>query len=127
MAFNQHRAQRLENIAHYMTAFVIFMKGFDKIEQPGKLGFAVLFIAIALLIVSGTIFHHRAERMLRHFKAYVFVFEAIVMSIVGYLYMKEGKQMIQYVCFASALVFLVALVIYITKTKGKPAEHHERV
>lgn len=125
MAFNQHRAQKLENIAHYMTAFVIFMKGFDKIDQPGKLGFAIVFIVIALLIVLGTIFHHRAERILKHFKAFIFVFEAIVMSIVGYLYMKEGKQMIQYVCFASAFVFLVALVIYITKTRGKSA-HHER-
>ena len=114
-----HSTQRLESIAHYLTAFVVLMKGVDKIDKPGKLWFGIVFIFIALLIVFGNIFHHRAEKILRHFKAYVFVLEAIVISIVGYLYMKDGKQMIQYVCFASAFVFMIALVIYIKKVPAK--------
>jgi hypothetical protein len=120
MSLNRQRAERLESIAHYMTAFVILMKGLDKLGQPGKLWVGIIFLAIAVFIVLGSIFHHKAETMLKHFKAYVFVLEAIVMSIVGYLYMKEGKQMIQYVCFASSLIFIIATIIYITKVKNKP-------
>ena len=94
------------------------MKGIGKIDQPGKLWFSILFIVFALLIVAGTMFHRRAEKVLRHFKAYVFLFEAIVVFLTGYLYLKEGKQLIQYFCFAAALVFLAALVVYIRKTKS---------
>lgn len=112
------RVQRFESIAHYLAAFVIIMKGLDKIETPGKLGYAIIFLLIGALIILGTIFHHKAEKVLHHFKAYVFIFESIVMSIVGYLYMKEGKQYIQYVCFAAAIMFLVATFIYIKKAKA---------
>lgn len=107
----------LENMTHYLTALVIILKGLDKIETPGKLWVSIVFLTLGVLIVLGTIFHHKAEKLLKHFKAYVFAFEAIVMAIVGYLYMKDGKQMIQYVCFAAALMFLVALIVYINKRK----------
>lgn len=112
------RVQRLESMAHYLAAFVIIMKGLDKIEAPGKLGYGIVLLIIGVLIVLGTIFHHKAEKILHHFKAYVFVFEFIVMSIVGYLYMKEGKQYIQYVCFATAIMFVVATFIYIRKARA---------
>ena len=107
----------LENMTHYLTALVIIIKGLDKIETPGKLWVSIVFLTIGVLIVLGTIFHHKAEKLLKHFKAYVFAFEAVVMAIVGYLYMKDGKQMIQYVCFAASLMFLVALVVYIKNRK----------
>jgi hypothetical protein len=121
MTSTHKRSEFLEKFAHYATAFVVLMKGLDKIETPGKTGIAILFIIISVLIVLGTIFHHKAGKLLKHFKAYVFVFEAIVMAIVGYLYMKDGKQFIQYVCFATAIMFIAAVIIYLKK--AKPATH----
>src|SRR5688572_14459653 len=109
------RLMFLENITHYLTALVVIMKGLDKIDVPGKTGVAVVFLLIGLFIVLGTIFHHKAQKLLKHFKAYVFALEAIIMTIVGYLYLKDDKQMIQYVCFAAAIMFVVALVVYIRK------------
>ena len=116
------RNARLESIAHYMTALVIFMKGLDKIDMPGKAVYAIIFMVIGVLIVLGTVFHHRFDRHLRHFKGFIFVFEAIVMGIVGYLYLKEGKQYIQYVCFLTSIGFLIATIAYFTKAKS--AAHH---
>jgi hypothetical protein len=52
------------------------------------------------------------------------VFEAIVMAIVGYLYAIEGKQLIQYVCFAASAMFIVALIVYIKKYKKAKAISH---
>jgi hypothetical protein len=111
----------LENMTHYLTAIVIILKGTDKINTPGKLWYGVLFLSFGLLIIAGTLFHHKAEKVLKHFKAYVLIFEAIVMTTVGYLYAKEGKQFIQYVCFAAAAMFAVALVIYIRKKRLQPS------
>jgi hypothetical protein len=111
----------LENMTHYLTAMVVILKGIDKIDTPGKLWYGILFLSIGLLIIGGTLFHHKAEKQLKHFKAYVLIFEAIVMITVGYLYEKEGKQFIQYVCFAAAGMFAVALVIYIRKKRVRPS------
>jgi hypothetical protein len=108
----------LENMTHYLTAMVVILKGLDKLGMPGKTWVSVIFLLMGTMIIAGTIFHHKAEKLLKHFKAYVFVFEAIVMGIVGYLYMKDGKQFIQYVCFAASIMFVVALVVYIKKSKG---------
>lgn len=118
------RIELLEKVTHYLTAFVILLKGLDKLETPGKFWFGAIFLFIALFIGAGTFFHHRMERWLRYFKAWVYTSEAVVMGSIGYLYMKEGKHMIQYVCFAAAVMFLVALVVYIrksTKLKKIPA------
>ena len=122
MAHNR-KVTILENITHYLTAFIIILKGFDKIENPEKVAYAIVFLVIGTCIILGTIFHHKAKRLFKHFKAYVFALEAVVMSLVGYLFMSEGKQFIQYVCFASVVGFVIALVVYIRKSK-RMAETH---
>ena len=111
------RAHRFETITHYLTAFVVFMKGLDKVAMPGKMLYGITFLMIAALIIFGTVFHHRFERHLKHFKGFVFVFEAIVMGVVGYLYLKEGKQYIQYVCFLTAVAYSVVATVYFWKAK----------
>ena len=105
----------LTNLSHYLTALVVFLKGTDKVTLEGKMAFGILFIVISIVIVLGTIFHHRAERYLKHFKAIVFGLEAIVLTAVGYLYLKEGKQALPYACFASAIMFIVAIFIHFNK------------
>jgi len=109
------RTQILEAATHYITSFVVFMKGLDKVTIAGKGWIGALFIMMALFILAGTIFHHRFEKMLRHFKAYVLTLEAVVMAIVGVLYVKEGKQMLPYVFFAASAFFVVALIVYISR------------
>ena len=116
------KAQRFESIGHYLTAFVVLLKGIDKIDL-GKPAIGVLFVLFALIIVLGTFFHHKAVRLLRHFKAYIFVMEAIVIGMVGYLYLKDGKQFLPYVCFLASAVFIVALIIYIKKSSASNSKH----
>ena len=108
----------LENVTHYFTALVVLLKGFDKIDH-GKAGVGIVFIVIGIIIVSGTLLHHKAAKLLRHFKAYVFALEAIVMGIVGYMYAQDGKQFIQYVCYFASAMFVVALVVYIKRSKSE--------
>jgi predicted MFS family arabinose efflux permease len=121
---NETKARRvmfLENMTHYLTAFVIIIKGLDKVAVPGKTWIGVLLLVFGVFIILGTIFHHKLHQALKHFKALVFAIEAVVMSIVGYLYVKDGKQFIQYVCFGAAIMFAVALIVYLSKAKVKSA------
>ena len=108
----------LETVTHYMTAFVVVLKGIDKIDL-GKAGVGVTFLLIGVVIVLGTLMHHKAAKLLKHFKAYVFALEAIVMAIVGYMYAQDGKQFIQYVCYFASVMFVVALVVYIKRVKSE--------
>jgi hypothetical protein len=115
------RGRFLESMTHYITAFVVIMKGIDKIDVAGKAFFGVLFISIGLVILLGAIFHHKVESRIRNFKAYAFALEAVVMALVGYIFMKDGKQMIQYLCFFAAAMFLVAIVVYLRRNKTAPS------
>lgn len=117
------RVAILGTIAHYLTAFVVLLKGFDKLAVPGKVGFAIVLIVIGLIILFGTIFHHRFEKALKHFAGVIALLEAITMGIVGYLYMKDGKELIQYVCFFAAGMFLIAAVIHFTNPKARTSKN----
>ena len=108
----------LESLTHYLTAFVVTLKGLDKIATPGKTGVAIFFLSAGVFILMGTIFHKKASASLKHFKGYIFGIEAVVMAIVGYLFLNDGKQFIQYVCFLASAMFIVALVVYIRRRKA---------
>lgn len=116
------RVAILEAVTHYLTALVVLLKGIDKLDA-GKMFFGMFFVAVGLFIVFGTIFHHRFERALRNFKGYVFLLESIVSIMVGYVYLKDGKNFIQYIFFAAALMFLIAAIIHFRKTKSSPSHH----
>lgn len=109
------RGMFLENLTHYLTAFVVMLKGLDKIATPGKTGVAIFFLAAGVFILLGTIFHKQASSILKHFKGYILGIEAVVMAIVGYLFLQDGKQLIHYVCFSASVMFLVALTVYIRR------------
>jgi hypothetical protein len=108
----------LENVTHYLTAFIVLLKGADKIDL-GKVGTGSAFILIGIVIALGTLMHHKAAKLLKHFKAYVFALEAIVMATVGYLYAQDGKQFIQYVCYFASAMFVVALAVYVRRAKSE--------
>ena len=58
MALNKHKAERFENLAHYLAAFVRFLKGVDKIENPEKVAW-YSFNVIGTAIALGNYFHHK--------------------------------------------------------------------
>lgn len=120
---SQRRVTILGTMTHYLTAFVVLLKGIDKLTVPGKAGYAIILIIIGLVIVLGTIFHNRFEKILKHFNGIIAMLEAITMTIVGYLYLKDGKEFVQYACFFAAAMFLIASIIHFTKSKSAAPNH----
>jgi len=113
---NQKKIPR-EIISHIVTGLVVILKGIDKIGYPEKLWLAIMLILIGGIILSIGVFHHQIEPRLRNVKALVFICEGVVMGIVGYIYMHDGKSYIQYVCFVASIGFLVATLITLFKKK----------
>jgi hypothetical protein len=97
----------------------VLLKGFDKVTVPGKTPYAIVLIVIGMMILLGTIFHHRFEKILKHLKGIIPLLEAITMGIVGYLYLKDGKQGLQYVCFAASVMFIIAAIVYFSKSRKR--------
>jgi FtsH-binding integral membrane protein len=103
---------------------VVILKGADKIVIPEKFWFALFLLVVGTVILLATIFHHKAQKQLRHLTGIVSILEAMVMSVVGYLYLSDGKVYLPYVCFGAALMFLIAAVIYFTKHKNTSVRTH---
>jgi phosphatidylserine synthase len=105
-------------ITHALTVLVVLLKGISKVNTPGKSWIGLLFIGIALFLAFGTIYYHRFEKILKHFKAYTFCLESIVLALVGYMYVKEGKHFIQYVCFLASIMYIIALIVYLRRRRN---------
>jgi len=104
-----------EAITHILTGVTVTLKGIDKIENPEKLWYGLILILIGVCILTIGVFHHQIEHKIRNAKVIVFLGEAIVLSIVGYLYLHEHKTYIQYVCFTASLGFLIAALYTLLK------------
>lgn len=112
-----HNKLNKEAISHIITGVVVTLKGIDKMSYPEKfwLGLGLLIIGLSVLAIG--VFHHQIENRISSVKSLVFIAEAFVMIIVGYIYWHENKNYIQYVCFASAIGFSVASVLNLISKK----------
>ena len=99
-----------EVIAHICTGITVLLKGIDKVENPDKLIFGAILIFIGSIILSVGVFHNTIEHKIKNIKSIVFLGEAIVMAIVGYIYYHDHKFLIQYACFIASIGFLIAFV-----------------
>ena len=117
----KRRREALQKFVHFLTAFVIALKGVSKLEHASKyLPFIIVFFIAALFIVLGALFHHRLAHRFRYFDAFFFAIEAIVLFLVAYLHARDGATALQYVIGASALMYLVAIVIFVMKKRRVP-------
>ncbi len=117
MSINDSKAGR-EVIAHVCTGVTIILKGIDKVENPDKLIFGVVLIFIGCIVLSVGIFHNTIDHKIGSAKSIVFLGEAIVMLIVGYIYYHDHKLLIQYACFVASVGFLVATIKSLFKSLG---------
>lgn len=94
----------LETLAHYLTAAVVLLKGFDKAthfnEHPVT---ASLLILLGTLILVATIFHRYFTKHFKDFRIILHTFEFFVLIIVAYYYFSEGKRALPSVYVIAAI------------------------
>ena len=110
------RAEFLQKLVHYLTAFTILMKALTKLEHPeGYWPLIILLFAASAYIVVITLLHDRLHHHVRRLDASVFAIECAVMAIVSWLFFGEGKTALASVYALASVGFAVALVVRLTR------------
>jgi hypothetical protein len=112
------RATILQKLVHFLTALTITLKAIAKMEHPeGSQGVILLFLASAVYIIAITLLHAKLHKHQRFLTASVYAIECVVMAVVTWLYVSEGKQGLQFVTGIASVGFAIALMVHLTKTR----------
>ena len=114
----QRRATAMQKVVHFLTALTLTLKGIIKMEHPhGYEAVIALFLLSAIYIVVITVFHDRLHTHTRALTASVYAIESLVSAVLAWVYLQEGKHYIPYLFVLASVLFLVALAVYLRKTR----------
>lgn len=121
------RKEILQNLTHYITSFVIIMKGVSKLENfQVYYGYVILFLLTGTGVILATIFHKKLEKRMKKISAVIYFLEGLVLLLIAKLYFDEGKSILPYVFLAAGLLSLAAGVIRITRQRSAPISIEEQ-
>ncbi len=97
--------ERLQTVAHYVTAFVLAVEGYARLEEPGaSRAFVALCWASAAAIVTATVLHDRIERRFPPLQVLIHLLEAAVCACLFVITLHEGKVALPYAWLTAALL-----------------------
>lgn len=115
------RADRLRTVGHYLTAVVLALKGYARLEHPEEHRFIIaLCFASAAVIVIVTALHSRLHAQAAKVEALVYLLEATVAGTMAVVTVEEGKRGLP---FAWAIAAAGLLMGAIMRVRGKPRIH----
>lgn len=106
---------RLTTTGHYLTAFVIFLKGVDKAEQHwhGHEALIVFLFASATYVAVGTLLHHRLHgRAALVLQASFYALEAMISGWIALFLREEGKRYLPILFGLAAAGFAIAFLVH---------------
>ncbi len=119
-ATNRKRAF-LQSLVHYIAGFVVLMKCLSKLDHAHEyLGYILFLVLSGALVILGAIFHHRLEKRFVYFTSLIHFLESLVLMVIAYLYIQEGKAALQYAFLLAGLLSAVAGIITGLKQRFKP-------
>jgi hypothetical protein len=104
----------LGKLVHALTALVIFLHGFDKLDK-GEPGYWIFFL-LGLLVVGLMIFHHRLAQRFRAVDSIFHIIEAIVLLIIAYEYYHHGAWGLQYGYALAAVGHIIGAILKAKKS-----------
>jgi uncharacterized membrane protein len=118
MALIKNRALA-EKILHYLTAFILCLKGWSKIEHHHTtVGIIILLFGVTIALMN--FFHHRLEHIAHRLPSIILFIESFVTSLVFYTSIEEGWKKISFAWLLAAIMFFIAGIIHWLK----PKQHH---
>ena len=115
----KERSAALQKFVHFLTAFVIVLKGIAKLEHPhGYWPIIIFLFASGIYIAAIAILHDRLHHHERYLTASVYAIEAIALGLTAWLYAGEGKRYLPWVLAVAAVLFVVAIVVRLSVKRG---------
>lgn len=108
---NRHK---LTIFLHILTAFILLLKGYDKLEHHHTTGGYVL-IGLGLLILLLTLAGAKAGLSHKGVTLATYSIESAALLVVFFLYLKDGKQLLPYVYLVASIMYLVAFILSVRK------------
>jgi F0F1-type ATP synthase assembly protein I len=108
--------KRLTMLVHILTALVIFLHGFDKLDK-GESGSWIFFL-IGVLVVLILIFHRRLAQQFRSVDSIFHMLEAIVLLIIAYEYYHHGAWGLQYGYALAAIGHIIGAIVKAKKSNS---------
>ena len=108
--------KKLSSIYHFVVAFILITKGFDKIQHHHSfIGWTILLLGCIILgyFISAKISkrNHSSLEIVIHF------FESIALFLTSYVYFEEGKTWLPYVTLFAGIGFLITTILHFKKHK----------
>jgi len=108
---------KLEVFLHLMTAFVLLLKGFDKITHHHLISgttLLVLTVAVLALVFLGERLYLSHSKV----KQACLLIESLALSVVALVFFQEGRVYLPYAFGTCALAYLVVAFVHYKKHKG---------
>jgi chromate transport protein ChrA len=104
--------ERLRTVGHYLTAAVLALKGWSKLEHPeGHRALIGVCFASAAVIVIVTALHRRLHAHAAKIEALVYVLEAAVAGAMAVVTVEEGKRGLPFAWAIAAAGFLAGAAV----------------
>ena len=108
---------QLASLYHFIVAFILITKGFDKIQHHHSIiGWTILTLGIVIFIYF--IYSKISKKGHSWLEIIIHLFESIALFLTSYVYFQEGKSLLPYVTLLAAIGFLVTTIIHLKKQKN---------
>lgn len=102
-------SKKLRKYSHLLAAFIIFLKGYDKMDQ-GDSGFWVFYSLVFIFLII-VIFHGFLAKRIKWIDAILYGLEAIIIFYIAYGYFSKGKTALPLLYVLAGLLYIVAAVV----------------
>ena len=116
----------LQRLAHYLVGLLVILKGVEKSEHFNEHPLVCLSLFfIGLFILFANYRHHFFEKYFKEFNIVLFICEGLVLGVVSYYYLSEGKKGLPYAYLLAALVYFVVAIYLYRKKSSLGADANE--
>lgn len=118
---SKKKSEFKNKLTHIMAAFIIFIHGYEKLEEHTSSAIFFLISGAVFLLIA--IFHHKLVQHVRSVDAVFSLIEGLLAAIVAADFFNDHKHYIQYAYVFAAAVYLVRSFI-LFRTAPKPVNLH---
>lgn len=106
----------MHSVHHFIIGCVLIIKGYDKISHHYNI-IGGLILSFGIIIILYFIYVLLKRKQNKNLDAGVHFFEALVGLFTAYIFFKEGKVYLPYVCLIASIGFFISVYVSLVKKK----------